>query len=135
MPLTEVEKVSIRFHLGYPGQTTLRSMQAGMPTVVQSAWQIDSLLADTLKEETIALVRNILRQLEDILCHDIPDAILEHKAEQLEDLKINLKHTPMLIQQYEMWQQQLAKVLCVPVNPDFSGLGAPYATISNFTVH
>lgn len=110
-------------------------MQAGMPTVVESAWQIDSLLADTLKEETIDLVRNILKQLDEILWHDIPDARLEHKAEKLEELTINLKHTPMLLQQYKLWQQQLAKVLCVPVNPDFSGLDAPYATVSNFSVH
>lgn len=134
MPLTEVEKNAIRFHLGYPLQTTLRSMQAGMPTVVESAWQIDSLLADTLKEETIDFVRNVLKQLDEILWHDIPDARLEHKAEQLEDLKINLKHTPMLLQQYKMWQQRLAQILCVPVNPDFSGVDAPYATVSNFTV-
>ncbi|TXH11844.1 MAG: hypothetical protein E6R03_14065 [Hyphomicrobiaceae bacterium] len=124
MPLTVEEKVNIRFHMGYPTQSQLRAMQAGLPTKIQSNWQIDAVLENPLQEETLPLIRNVLFQLEDIMWHDFPEARLEHKAEKLEELTINLKHTAMLNQQYIFWQQRMAQVLCAPVNPDFSGVNA-----------
>ena len=126
MPLTDEEKVNIKFHLGYPTQDVLRGMSAGLPTIIQSNWQIDSVLSHPLVENTLPLLRNILSQLEDIMWHDFPEARLEHKAEKLEELTINLRHTAMLNQDYKYWQQRLAQVLCVPVNPDFSGIGEIY---------
>ena len=135
MPLTELEKVSIKFHLGYPVQDALRSMVAGLPQVVESNWQIDTVLrSGVLQEQTIDLARNVLKQLDDILFIDFPDARLEHKAEQLEELRMNMRHEAMLSQQYEMWQQRLAQILNVPVNPNMSGVGGAYASVSNFSV-
>lgn len=134
MPLTPREKVRIKFHLNYPVQSNLRSMQAGLPTVVESNWQIEATLQSPLEEETIDVVRDCLSQLEDILFRDFPDARLEHKAEQLEELRLNMKHTTMLAQDYQMWQGQLAKALCVPVNPDQTGVGGNYSSVRNFEV-
>ena len=135
MPLTEEEKVLVKFHLGYPTQSVLRSMVAGLPTIVESNWQIDGMLnGNPLAEETVGLCRRILSQLEDILWDDFPDARLEHKAEQLEELRMNMKHEVMLSQQYKMWQQRLAQCLCVTVNPNMSGVGGPYEGVANFSV-
>ena len=135
MSLTEIEKVSIKFHLGYPVQSALRSMVAGLPQTVESNWQIDTVLRDgVLEEQTIDLVRNVLSQLDGILFADFPDARLELKAEQLEELRMNMRHEAMLAQQYEMWQQRLAQILCVPVNPNMSGVGGAYTSVSNFSV-
>ena len=78
MPLTPEEKVLIRFHMGYPTQTQLRAMAAGLPTTIQSNWQIDAVLNNPLQEETLPLIRNVLKQLEDIAWNDMPDARLEH---------------------------------------------------------
>lgn len=135
MSLTVAEKVSIKFHLGYPVQDVLRSMVAGLPQVAESNWQIDAVLnSGPLEEQTIDLVRIVLKQLDEILFIDFPDARLEHKAEQLEELRMNMRHESMLAEQYEMWQQRLAQILCVPVNPNMSGVGGSYATVSNFNV-
>lgn len=135
MPFTEEEKVLVKFHLGYPTQSVLRSMVAGLPTIVESNWQIDAMLnGNPLAEETVGLCRRIISQLEDILWYDFPDARLEHKAEQLEELRMNMRHEVMLSKQYMMWQQRLAQCLCVPVNPNMSGVGGPYTGVANFTV-
>ena len=132
---TPEEKVRVRLHLGYPLQGTLRSMVAGLPTIVESNWQLESLLADgALTEETIGVCRSVLKQLDDILFVDKVDARLEHKVEAIEELRINLKHSRMLGEEYIEWQQILAQCLCVPVNPDFSGVGSGSAGVSNFSV-
>ena len=122
MPLTPEEKVLIRFHMGYPTQTQLRAMAAGLPTTIQSNWQIDAVLNNPLQEETLPLIRNILKQLEDIIWNDMVDARLEHKVEKLEEIGINLKHQAMLNLDYKYWQNRMAQTLCVPINPDFSGV-------------
>lgn len=126
MPLTAEEKVRIKYHLGYPLQETLRSMVAGLPTIVQSNWQIDAVLAHPLAEETIPLIRDHIKQLDEIIFGDLPDSRLYHIAEQLEELKLNMRHPKMLSDDYKFWQQRLAQILCVPVNPDFSGIGEVY---------
>lgn len=136
MPLTVEEKVLIRFHLGYPTQTQLRAMSAGLPTTIQSNWQIDAVLNNPLQEETLPLIRNILKQLETICWRHMPMGSVEHQVEQIEEIKINLRHQAMLNQDYQYWQNRMAQTLCVPINPDFSGVfdiygGGP----RNFTVH
>jgi len=135
MPLTPAEKVLIRFHMGYPTQTQLRAMAAGLPTTIQSNWQIDAVLNNPLQEETIPLIQNILKQLEDIIWVDMVDARLEHKVEKLEEIGINLKHQTMLNQDYKYWQNRMAQALCAPINPDFSGVFDIYGNgPKNFSV-
>lgn len=135
MPLTPAEKVLIRFHMGYPTQTQLRAMAAGLPTTIQSNWQIDAVLNNPLQEETIPLIQNILKQLEDIIWVDMVDARLEHKVEKLEEIGINLKHQTMLNQDYKYWQNRMAQALCAPINPDFSGVFDIYGSgPKNFSV-
>lgn len=133
MPLTAEEKVRIKFHLGYPIQTVLRSMFMGMPMQVESNWQIDAMLATPLMEETLPLIRDCIKQCDQIMFEDFPDARLEHKAEQLEELRLNMKHTVMLSEDFTMWQHKLAQCLCVPINPDFAGPREAYQGTGNFS--
>lgn len=134
MPLTEEEKVRIRLHLGYPIQGTLAAMFSGLPYLDQSLWQLEAIMATRLKEETLPVIRTVLKQLDDILFIDFPDARLEHKAEQLEELRLNMKHTVMLSQDYVMWQKLLAQCFSVPINPDMDGVGKAYSSVRNFSV-
>ena len=136
MPLTQEEKVLIKFHMGYPTQEILRSMFAGFPTLNQSNWQIDAVLSNPLAEETLPLLRNILKQLENIMWGDMVEARLEDKVQRIEEITINLQHQPMLAKNYRFWQQRMAQCLCVPVNPDMDGALDIYGGgVRNFTVH
>ena len=140
MPLTDVEKWDIKFHLGYPGQGALRSMVAGFPTLIEASWQLDAVLSGPIDELSIPKIQQCLAQLEEILWVDLPEARLEHKVDQIEEIKINLQHERMLMSgQYRYYQQLLGQILCVPINPnmtlptDVYG-GGSGGGVTNFTV-
>jgi hypothetical protein len=62
------------------------------------------------------------------------DAQIELSATQLEDLSLRQDHLPQLRKEYRYWQSRMAQLLGVPVNPDFSGVGAIDDGIGNVSV-
>ena len=110
-------------------------LPASIAALTGTQGQIDAVLNNPLQEETIPLIQNILKQLEDIIWVDMVDARLEHKVEKLEEIGINLKHQTMLNQDYKYWQNRMAQALCAPINPDFSGVFDIYGNgPKNFSV-
>lgn len=126
MPLTEEEKTSIRFHLGYPLQTALRSMHAGLPFLVESNWQINQVL-ENVEESSIPKVRDCLKQCEDIMFIEFPESRLMQAAEKLGELTLRITYPAMLNKNYQMWRGMLATCLCVPINVNQSGVSEQWS--------
>ena len=115
-------------------------MVAGFPTLIEASWQLDAVLSGPIDELSIPKIQQCLAQLEEILWVDLPEARLEHKVDQIEEIKINLQHERMLMSgQYRYYQQLLGQILCVPINPnmtlptDVYG-GGSGGCVTNFTV-
>lgn len=115
MPLTDDDKESIRYHLGYPG---IRPTGVSFGTVVpiEATFLLEANM-DVLREGNVVRVQRLVCTLEKIEClmqEFLPDAAVNRLASGLE---INQGSQDKLEREYWRWAGRLADILAVPFYP------------------
>lgn len=113
MPLDAAEKERVRYHLGYPEQTSLASIQLGIPRPLQTAFLVEQAMT-MLIEEALPRVRSILKIMDDIETK-LVDAQDRLAAIQLSDLKLREDEPSQLEKEYVRWGMRLCDVVGAPI--------------------
>lgn len=113
MPLDAAEKDRVRYHLGYPSQQTLASIQLGIPRPLQTAFLLESAVSNVI-EEACDHVRRLLKILDDIEVK-LVDAQDRLAAIALSDLKLREDECDKLEREYVRWGMRLADVIGAPI--------------------
>jgi len=113
MPLDDAEKERVRYHLGYPQQTALASIQLGIPRPLQTAFLVEQAMS-LLLEAALPRVRSMLKIMDDIEAK-LVDAQDRLAAIQLADLKLREDEPSQLEREYVRWGMRLADVVGAPI--------------------
>jgi hypothetical protein len=115
MPLTDVEKTSIRHHLGYMQVAAAYTFVLGVPAGVETNFLIEGAM-DRVLESALPLVRKLLFRLD---CTEEQDFTNQanHAVDRIGDIVINKDEMKELAKGYEHWQGALCNVLGTMVNP------------------
>ena len=120
--LSEVERSKIRRYLGYPNWSSLAlSWGQPFPTHIEPEFYVNDAL-DRLSDEGLELVRNDLRQLEDIESQIIR-ARKRLQATKVGEISLNIDEIPSLRGEMEHWKRQLADDFGSLLNPFRRSLG------------
>lgn len=120
MPLTELERVKVRGHLGFVNLTQVSTFAVGTPAGVESAFVIEGAM-NNVPEAALPLLRQYLAVLDKIEAQKVDD--LENMAvDKLGNIELRADEQEALDRQYERWQGKVADLLGVYVNP-FSKAG------------
>lgn len=120
-PLTDVEKVNIRYHLGYPGAGRVASASGGIPVLRSPDFMVDLRLTQITDDGTLALLRMLLAR-----CAEAEQKIScvsdELSAEQVGTIKLRgsqrgQRITDLHEAEHTRWAQRMADLLCVPLYP------------------
>jgi hypothetical protein len=118
---SEKEKGRIRHFLGYPSWSNMAaSIQLGFPAGSQPLYILEQAF-NRLLPDGEASVRTDLCECESIEMQ-LASARKRFRAQQLGNLKANLKETHQLRDELVFWQRRLADDLGVPFNP-YSSMG------------
>lgn len=127
--LTEADKESIRYHLGYHNTEPSAAINLGFPASNQQLFLVERAME---RVHTAVAVQRIQRILTELECIEgqISEARKRFKAQQLGELKLRgsnneINEAEMLRQEYVDWASQLASQLGVPLNayaPRFRGM-------------
>ena len=119
MALTEAEKSSVRYHLGYMQVSMAPSIQLGIPRPMQTVFLLEQGLNLLQEEHAIANVRNLLLTLSKIEAAMV-NALCQLGASKLGDMTLHplAEHgqlvTDSLRNEYQYWAGRLADVFGVP---------------------
>lgn len=122
----------IKHHLGYPLQSTSVTLSYGIPIPTQTMFLVDRAI-QLLSPAAEDLCREYLTRLIDTE-KAMFEGQLNLQADRLEDLSLRSDYIPRLMDNYQLWQQRLATIIGVPINPDFSGVNQIFSGISNARV-
>jgi len=115
VPLSEVQRIKVRHHMGYLQVADAYTFVLGSPASVETTFIIEGAM-DRLLEHAIPLFLQILDNLDRIECQLIDD--LENLAvEQIGDIRINLKEQKQVRESYDYWVASLSNMLGCPRNP------------------
>lgn len=129
---TEHEKRRIKFHLGYPLQTTGVSIGFGIPISTQGMFLVESAV-NKLDPDSEDMCRGYIQKLDETELMMF-DGQINLAADQLEDLYLRKDYHPRLWDMYQHWQSRLAQVLGCSINADFSGIGQVFGGVRNVSV-
>jgi len=115
MALTDQEKESIRYHLGYTNVQPAASIQFGIPRPQQTNWLVETAMGNIL-ETSLFRIRKLLANLDQIECR-LMDALTRMQADQLGEIKLRKEETTQLEGEYQRWGKRLADLLGVPLYP------------------
>ena len=120
MPLTNDEKESIRYHLGYLGVSSSASIQLGIPRPVETLFLVEEAM-NQLREQSVPRVRSILGVLENIedklICAQDRLAAAKLGNLTLRGIKPGETEADGLENEYTRWAGRLADILGVPFYP------------------
>lgn len=113
--LTDVEKASIRQHLGYPQTTTIASMSIGVPAAFEAHFILESAMTRVMTSAE-AHIRDLIGKLDAIseMIFEDADVLIASKVGSIE---INPEELDRLRREYAYWRNALANVFSVPPNP------------------
>lgn len=116
-PLTDVEKVKIRYHLGYPGFGRVASASGGIPVLRSPDFMVDLRLTQITDDGTLALLRFLLSECEKAE-ERISHSSDELSAEQVGTIKLRgsqrgQRITDLREDEHTRWAQRMADLLCV----------------------
>jgi hypothetical protein len=115
MPLTDVERAAVRYHLGYPGTSMGASLQFGLPRPTATLYMLESAMGGLL-EVNVPRVRRILGEMDSIE-NQMSDARKRMKAIKLGNLETNQSETAELEGEYNRWGNRLADIFLCPYYP------------------
>ncbi len=115
MPLTDVERMSVREKLGYPAVTSTASIQFGVPALSQTNFLVENNTTKLL-ESALPRVRSILQKMDDIE-QKLTDAQDRLAATALEDLKLRDNEPDLLEAEYRRWGYRLSDIVGAPIYP------------------
>jgi hypothetical protein len=121
MPLTDPEKIQIRFHLRYPLAQYGSMMWGGQALPSQSMFLLESNMGK-IGENALPIIRRILQILDDNYFGMQVEWQEQLRADQLEELRLRPDAHKALRIEYAHHQAKLSQCLNVPINPDFSGM-------------
>lgn len=113
--LTDEEKVLVRKHMGYLNVQEASTFVLGVPAGVQTQFVIEPAM-NRLLAAALPTLRKYIDVLEGVECQII-DNQGNLAAENVGNIKVNLKEFEDLMKRYRFWQGNLANLLGCPVNP------------------
>lgn len=119
--LSDEEKDSIRYHLGYLVVNPVGSVQLGVPAATQPMFLVNIAL-EKIPQTSVGRVRKIVANLETIETQMI-DALTRMQAAKLGELTIRQAgdsatvETDALEHEYDRWGNRLANLLGCPYYP------------------
>ncbi len=112
--LSDEEKSSIRYHLGYLVVARVNSLSLGIPSVNETLFIVDASM-NQIPESAVGRVRNILGVL-DSLEEAQKNATTRFAAKSVEGIELNSDETDMYEKELARWSMNLAAALGAPVN-------------------
>jgi len=115
VPLTDSEKVSIRYHLGYMNVAETETFALGTPAATETSFIIESAM-DKVPEIALPRVRFLIGRcdsLENQMASDEENLAVS----KLGDITLREDEQDVLDARYERWRNRLAQTLGVYVNP------------------
>lgn len=113
--LSEEEKASVRYHLGYPMLDAVSTFAIGIPAAFETAFILEGAL-NRVRGHTLTRVQKLLCRLES--AEDQMDGDSELLAiSGIDEISIDPEMMGKLDGRYQLWQKALGNVLSVPVNP------------------
>lgn len=122
MPLSDVEKVKVRHHLGYLNVQEAQTFVLGVPAGVETQFIIEGAM-NRILEVALGETRrhlSILDQLEEQMIEDHELAAVN----KLGEIDINQKEQVQLTRRYDYWVNSLANVMGIIRNPFDKRLGS-----------
>lgn len=115
MPFTEQEKVSIRSHLGYLNVQAAATFALGIPAAVETQFIIEGAM-DRILDAALPLAREFISHLDTIQAQKVQDLEVL-VVDSIGEIDIRKDEQQALDKQYSYWQNKLADLLGVMVNP------------------
>lgn len=115
MPLADLDKERIRYHLGYLEVQGAASIQFGIPRPLQTVFLLEEAMSNVI-DNAIPRIQRIVRimdQVEEKLC-GAQDRLA---AKQLDSLILRDNEGDQLEHEYRRWGYRLADILGVPIYP------------------
>lgn len=130
MPLSDAEKESVRYHLGYLNTSPAASISLGFPAASQPMFLVESAM-NLILPEAESRVRRFIGILDGIEAK-LVEAQERMAAKVVGEITTNEKEPAMLEVEYHRWQGRLARQLGVYPNPfsPSSGLGGINVSVS-----
>ena len=118
MPLDNTDRERVRYHLGYPNQTSASSLSFGQPIPRETVFLLETAMTN-IPENAIPRILNMLKVLDNIECKLI-EAQDRLSAKKMGNLELRDDEPNLLEAEYYRWGGRLA-----------DQLGAPFYAYSN----
>ncbi len=114
MPLSEEDRTSCRFHMGYPNTSPTTTMAMGLPINLDGLFILEANMSN-LRETGVARVRQIVQVMDDLLFGAVVDSVDRMAVKRLGSIETNPDETKMLNRKLFEWACILADQVRAPL--------------------